>query len=448
MTGLKIAIIGTGYVGLVSGVCFAALGHKVTCIDNNDAKIASLQKGEVPIYEPGLDKLIGENIAAGRLHFSGDVAHSIKNSDAIFIAVGTPTAADGVSADLSYVFGVARQIAPHLDRYQIVVTKSTVPVSTNGQVEEIIHGVNPKADFDICSNPEFLREGNAIEDFMAPDRIVIGVRSARAHSVMEKLYAPLTERGITLMVTTPESAELIKYASNAFLATKVAFINEMADLAEAAGADIAEIAHGVGLDSRIGAKFLKAGPGYGGSCFPKDTRALAQIAREFNAPLRIVESVIDSNEKRKVKMAERIITLLGQDLSGKKIAVLGVTFKAGTNDMRESVSLDILPRLMAAGAEIHVHDPADDDEMRRILPQNIQWHEAPDAVFTGADAVILLTDWPEFKTLDFTAAIKNMRQRIMIDLRNFFDPAMMEKMGFSYHSIGRPPKTLFLQHKT
>ena len=435
---LNITVIGTGYVGLVSGVCFASIGHNVTCVDNNSYKIEQLRNGEIPIYEPGLDKLLAENVTAGRLHFSDDLSACIEGREAIFIAVGTPTAIDGVSADLSAVYSVARSLAPHLRNHAVIVTKSTVPVLTNQQIEEVILEINPQANFDICSNPEFLREGNAIGDFMQPDRIVIGLRNAKAQQVMEKLYAPLTDNNAPLLITSPESAELIKYASNAFLATKVAFINEVANLAEATHGNIDDIARGMGLDSRIGAKFLQAGPGYGGSCFPKDTRAFAKIARDNGNPSHIIEAVIDSNSRRKQQMAEKIIALMNGNVAGKKIAVLGVTFKADTDDMRESVSLEIIPALLQAGAEIHAFDPAANHHAHDSLPQAVYWHKTPQDAFSGSDALVILTDWPIFKTIPATDLKKTMRGTTIIDLRNFLDGQTLTALGFDYHSIGRP----------
>ena len=358
LNAMHITVVGTGYVGLVSGTCFASLGHHVTCVDTNPDKITALQNGQIPIYEPGLDKLVADNMLAGRLHFTTDITTSLPNSKAVFIAVGTPTAADGVSADLSAVFGVAKQLAPLLNDYTVIVTKSTVPVTTNGQVEDIIRSTNPHAQFDICSNPEFLREGAAIEDFLQPDRIVIGVRTDVAKAVMHQLYLPLINRNVAVVWTTPESAELIKYAANAFLATKITFINEVADLCEKIGAEIDTVAQGIGLDSRIGPKFLQAGPGYGGSCFPKDTRAMAYTGREYDTVLNIVETVIETNDNRKIAMTERIIAACDGSVQGKTIAVLGLAFKAHTDDMRDSVALDIIPALVKAGAIVKTYDPA------------------------------------------------------------------------------------------
>lgn len=440
MSQVKIVIVGTGYVGLVSGVCFAAIGHDVTCVDTNVSKITKLREGVSPIYEPGLDALIAENVAAGRLHFSTDLVSALPGCEAVFIAVGTPTAADGISADLHFVYAVAEQIAPHLHSPVTVVTKSTVPVMTNHTIETRIHEINPKAQFDICSNPEFLREGCAIEDFMHPDRIVVGVRSDRARDTMTRIYAPLMQKGATLLWTSPESAELIKYASNALLATKVAFINEVADLAEKTGGTITDIAKGVGLDSRIGAKFLQAGPGYGGSCFPKDTRAFAQMARLNNVPSHIVESVISSNNHRKQSMAQRVVAALGGSVEGKKIAILGTTFKANTDDMRESVALDLLPQLLELRARVHAYDPTAEHQAYDQLPRQVQWHDSPASCYKDADALILLTDWPEFHTINLTDAAKQMKGRVLIDLRNFFDPSSATAAGLDYYPIGSAPR--------
>lgn len=432
---MKITIVGTGYVGLVSGVCFAELGHDVTCIDTNKDKIEGLKKGIVPIYEPGLDILIEKNVAEGRLHFSDRLADNIEGRSAIFIAVGTPTAADGISADLKYVFAVAAEIAPHLKTPVVIVTKSTVPVLTNKAIEEKILQVNKDAKFDICSNPEFLREGSAIEDFIKPDRIVVGVRTERAKKTMADLYAPLTQRNAPLLWTTPESAELIKYAANAFLATKVAFINEVADVAERTGGNIADIARGVGMDTRIGPKFLQSGPGYGGSCFPKDTKAFAHIARQRGVPSRIIESVITSNDERKKSMAGRIAQVL-RGVSGKRIAVLGVTFKANTDDMRDSVALDIIPELLKQGAAIHAYDPAAEHQAHDALPRAVTWHDDMNSVYKDADALLLLTEWPQFKGVDLARASKEMRGKIVIDLRNFFEAGQAVANGFDYYAIG------------
>lgn len=439
MNQQKITIIGTGYVGLVSGVCLAEIGHHVTCIDTNDEKINSLKKGIVPIYEPGLNQLIQDNIHANRLRFSTNLSEHIIGQDAIFIAVGTPTALDGISADLQYVFKVAHDIAPHLTQRTVVVTKSTVPVLSNKAIENEILKVNPTAQFDICSNPEFLREGSAIDDFMKPDRIVIGVRSHFADSLMKKIYAPLTQLGYPLVVTSPESAELIKYASNAFLATKIAFINEVADLAEKTGANINDIAQAVGMDSRIGPKFLQAGPGYGGSCFPKDTRAFAYMAEQNSVVSHIIQSVISSNEQRKKSMTSRIVNACGGTVKNKKLSILGVTFKANTDDMRESVALDIIPSLLELGANVHAYDPTAEHQAHEALPKTVQWQTSAIDTLENSDAMIILTEWSEFKLIDLHDAYKKMRTPLIIDLRNLLDSKNAINSGFDYYCIGQQP---------
>ena len=442
VNALNITVIGTGYVGLVSGTCFASLGHHVTCVDTNPQKIADLQNGKIPIYEPGLDRLVAENMLAGRLHFTTDIKTSLPNSKAVFIAVGTPTAADGVSADLSAVFGVAKQLAPLLTDYKIVVTKSTVPVTTNAQIESIIKSTNPNAQFDICSNPEFLREGAAIEDFLQPDRIVVGVRSDRAKAVLHQLYLPLINRNVPMVWTTPESAELIKYAANAFLATKITFINEVADLCEQIGAEIDTVAQGIGLDSRIGPKFLQAGPGYGGSCFPKDTRAMAYTGREYGTVLNIVETVIETNDARKRDMTKRIIAACGGSVKGKNIALLGLAFKAHTDDMRDSVALDIIPALIDAGATIKAYDPAATEAAKPLLPLSVIYGENPTQIIRDADALVIVTEWPEFRMVDLMQAYKSMRSPILLDFRNMMDADKAMQAGFDYYPIGRRPLVL------
>lgn len=434
---VTIAVVGAGYVGLVSGVCLAEIGHDVTCIDRDAAKIDGLKNGVMPIYEIDLNDWVARNAAAKRLHFTTDLPTTVKNADAVFIAVGTPTAPDGISVDLTAVDAVVRALAPHLKKNAVVVTKSTVPVKTNAHIENIIRAENPHAVFDICSNPEFLREGTAIADFMNADRIVVGVRSQHAQNIMEKIYAPLIARGVSFMATTPESAELIKYASNAFLATKIAFINEVADIAEATGGNITDIARGVGLDTRIGPKFLNAGPGFGGSCFPKDTRGFAHMAQNAKCPSTIVNAVIASNDARKKSMATRVINALGGNVSGKTIAVWGVTFKPGTDDMRESVSLDILPALVAAGATIRAADPGVTDHGRAQLPRETHWcADAPDTAH-GADAVVVVTEWPEFAEVDLAAIKHAMRGSVIVDLRNHLNAEIAVAAGFDYIPIGR-----------
>lgn len=442
LNALKITVIGTGYVGLVSGTCFASLGHHVTCVDTNPQKITDLQNGKIPIYEPGLDKLVAENMLAGRLKFTTDVTQALPGSKAVFIAVGTPTAPDGISADLKYVYAVARDLAPLLTDYTVVVTKSTVPVTTNASIERLIKETNPNAKFDICSNPEFLREGAAIDDFLNPDRIVVGVRTDQAKAILHQLYLPLLNRNVPMVWTAPESAELIKYAANAFLATKISFINEVSDLCEQIGAEVDTVAQGIGLDSRIGPKFLQAGPGYGGSCFPKDTRAMAHTGREYNTPLSIVETVIESNDERKKAMTQRIIDACGGSVKGKEIAILGLAFKAHTDDMRDSVSLDVIPALIKAGAKVKTFDPAAIEAAKPLLPDNVIYGENPTQIIRDSDALVILTEWPEFRMLDLVQCAKAMRSSVLLDLRNILDADKAMQAGFDYYPIGRKPLVL------
>ncbi len=434
---MRISMIGTGYVGLVSGACFSQFGIDVTCVDTDAAKIERLKKGEIPIYEPGLEELVRSNFEDGRLEFSTDLEASVADRDAVFIAVGTPSRRGDGHADLSYVFAAAEQIADAVTGYTVVANKSTVPVGTAQEVERIIRRRRPAADVDVVSNPEFLREGAAIEDFTRPDRVVIGVESDRAREVMQAVYRPLFLRETPIVWTGRESAELIKYATNAFLATKITFINELADLCDKVGADVHEIARGIGLDGRIGAKFLHPGPGYGGSCFPKDTLALVRTAEDAGAPVRLVESVVAVNDSRKKSMAGRIVRACGGSVAGKTIAVLGVTFKPNTDDMRESPSLDILPALMADGAEIRAYDPKGMDEARELIP-GVTWCDSPYDAMTGADAMVILTEWNEFRLLDLRRMRQLLRSPVMIDLRNIYDPKEMANAGFFYTSIGRP----------
>ncbi|HEY7841876.1 MAG TPA: UDP-glucose/GDP-mannose dehydrogenase family protein [Gammaproteobacteria bacterium] len=434
---MEVTMIGTGYVGLVSGACFAEFGHSVTCVDKDQAKIARLRKGEMPIYEPGLDELVAKNVAAGRLRFS-ETMDSVGRSDLVFIAVGTPTRRGDGHADLSYVYEAAREIASRLEGYTVVVDKSTVPVGTARHVKRIMAEVNPKAEFAIASNPEFLREGAAIADFMRPDRIVIGVEHERAAAALRDLYRPLNLIETPMVVTDPESAELTKYAANAFLATKISFINEVSALCESVGADVHAIAKGMGLDGRIGRKFLHAGPGYGGSCLPKDSRALVRIAQEHAVPVRIVEAVMEVNEAQKQRMIKKIRSALGGSESGRTIAVLGLTFKPETDDMREAPSLSILPKLVENGAAIRAHDPKGVAEARALLPAGVRYLEDIYEAFDGADAVVLMTEWNAYRGLDLDEMRKRMRGRVFIDLRNVYDPAQMRAAGFEYHSVGRP----------
>ena len=430
-------MIGTGYVGLVSGACLSEFGHDVACVDKDDDKIARLRAGEVPIYEPGLDHLIESNVAAGRLTFSGELAPAVEGADAVFIAVGTPSRRGDGHADLTYVHAAAGEIADALTGYAVVVTKSTVPVGTGRAVERILVGKRPDGDFDVASNPEFLREGSAIEDFMRPDRVVIGTDSARARAVMRELYRPLFLAETPMIATTLETAELIKYASNAFLATKITFINEMADLCEKTGADIQDVARAMGLDGRIGPKFLHPGPGFGGSCFPKDSLALARTGQEKGAPVRIVEAVMAVNDERKLRMARKVVEACGGSVAGKRIAILGLTFKPNTDDMRDAPSLAILPALASEGAELKAYDPAGMGEARALL-SGVTWCGNAYETMADADALVIITEWNEFRALDLERAKSLMRYPRLIDLRNIYNPAEVARAGFDYISIGRP----------
>ena len=433
---MKVAMIGTGYVGLVSGACFADLGHKVFCVEIDETKIARLRRGEIPIYEPGLDDIVARNVEAGRLSFTADAAEAVPDCDAVFICVGTPPREDG-DADLSWVHAAARGIAGHLSGYTVVVDKSTVPVGTGDEVEAIIREANPEADFDVASNPEFLREGNAIDDFMRPDRIVIGTNAARAREVMQALYRPLMLAETPILHTSRATAELTKYAANAFLAMKVTFINEIADICEQVGADVQDVSRGIGLDSRIGTKFLQAGAGFGGSCFPKDTLALTSTARKVGRPTQIVEAVMAANAERKRRMADKIVAACGGTIAGKVLGVLGVTFKPNTDDMRDAPSLDILPLLQQAGARIRAYDPEGMGEARKYL-NDIEWSADAYGVMPGADALLILTEWNEFRVLDLDRVRRELKRPLMIDLRNIYTPGDMAEAGFEYHSVGRP----------
>ena len=434
---MKIAVIGTGYVGLVSGVCFSDFGHDVVCVDKDPKKIEMLERGEVPIYEPGLDALMAKNVEAGRLSFTGDLKTAMDGAQAIFIAVGTPARRGDGHADLTYVMAAAEEIATNLTDYAVIVTKSTVPVGTNRKVKQTIAKANPAADFDVASNPEFLREGAAIEDFMKPDRVVVGVQNERAGEVMSEIYRPLYLRDFPIVITDLESAEMIKYAANAFLATKITFINEIAQLCERAGADIKQVSKGVGLDGRIGNKFLHAGPGYGGSCFPKDTRALARIGQDYGAPMQITETVITVNEEIKRRMIDKVMDLCGGSVNGKTIAVLGVTFKPNTDDMREAPSLTIVPALVGAGAKLRVVDPQGQREGETLLP-GVQWLDDPYKAVQNADALVLLTEWNEFRALDLKRLANRMTTPRMADLRNIYSPKDAKRAGFeAYVAVGR-----------
>ncbi|WP_372990003.1 UDP-glucose dehydrogenase family protein [Sulfitobacter sp.] len=434
---MKIAMIGTGYVGLVSGVCFSDFGHDVICVDKDPKKIAQLEKGIAPIYEPGLEELMAKNVGAGRLSFTLDLAKAVDGADAVFIAVGTPTRRGDGHADLTFVMAAAEEIASALTGYAVVVTKSTVPVGTNRQVKRVIETANPALEFDVASNPEFLREGAAIDDFMRPDRVVVGVESERAAEVMNDIYRPLYLREFPIMSTDLESAEMIKYAANAFLATKITFINEIAALCERVGADVKMVSKGMGLDGRIGSKFLHAGPGYGGSCFPKDTQALARMGQDHSSPMQLTETVIKVNDEVKRRMVDKVVDICGGSVNGKVIAVLGVTFKPNTDDMRDSPSLTIVPSLVGNGAKVRVVDPQGKREGEALLP-GVSWFEDAYEAAQDADAVVLLTEWNEFRALDLDRMAKRMTSPVMADLRNIYNPKDAERAGFTaYVSIGR-----------
>jgi len=434
---MKIAMIGTGYVGLVSGVCFSDFGHDVVCVDKDPKKIEQLENGIAPIYEPGLEDLMAKNVNAGRLSFTGNLSDAVDGADAIFIAVGTPTRRGDGHADLTYVMAAAEEIATALTGYAVVVTKSTVPVGTNRQVKQVVSKANPKADFDVASNPEFLREGAAIDDFMRPDRVVVGVQNERAAEVMNEIYRPLYLREFPIMATDLESAEMIKYAANAFLATKITFINEIAALCEKTGADVKMVSKGMGLDGRIGDKFLHAGPGYGGSCFPKDTQALARMGQDHATPMQLTETVIKVNDQVKRRMIDKIVDLCGGSVNGKVITVLGVTFKPNTDDMRDSPSLTIVPWLVGNGAKVRVVDPQGKREGEWLLP-GVAWNEDAYKATQNADAVVILTEWNEFRALDLKRMAKRMTTPVMADLRNIYTPKDVKQAEFTaYVSIGR-----------
>ncbi len=437
---MRIAMIGTGYVGLVSGACFSEFGMDVICVDKDTAKIEALRKGKMPIFEPGLEQMVAENVRAGRLSFSTNLAESVKGADAVFIAVGTPSRRGDGHADLSYVYAAAKEIAQAITGYTVIVTKSTVPVGTGAEVMKIVHEARPDAEFDVVSNPEFLREGSAIADFMRPDRVVIGTDSERARAVMRQLYRVLYLIETPMVLTGLETAELIKYAANTFLAAKITFINEIADLCEKVGADVHDVSRGIGLDGRIGRKFLHPGPGYGGSCFPKDTLALVRTARDAGAPLRIIEAVVSVNDERKKGMAARVIAACGGSVKGKTIAALGLTFKPNTDDMRDSPSLELIPALQAAGATIRAFDPEGMEEAKKLLPGLTYCNDAYGAL-EGADCAVLVTEWNEFRALDFGRAKKLLKAPIMVDLRNVYSPEDMAAAGFHYSCIGRPKVT-------
>jgi UDPglucose 6-dehydrogenase len=435
---MRIAMIGTGYVGLVSGACFADFGHQVTCVDKDAKKIAALERGEIPIFEPGLDMLVANNVKARRLDFATDLSVPVAEADAVFIAVGTPSRRGDGHADLTFVYAAAREIAGALSGFTVVVNKSTVPVGTGDEVERLIREANPGVDVEVASNPEFLREGAAIRDFKFPDRIVIGTSDQRARKVLADIYRPLSLNQGPLMFTARRTAELIKYAANAFLATKITFINEIADLSEKVGADVQEVARGIGLDNRIGSKFLHAGPGYGGSCFPKDTRALIKIAQDHDVQLRIVEAVLGVNDNRKRAMARKVANAAGGGLRGKTVAVLGLTFKPDTDDMREAPSIPLVTGLLDMGAKVRAHDPVGMQQAREELP-DIEYCDDPYVCAKGADVVVLVTEWVQYRAMDLERLKREMAQPIVVDLRNIYRREDMAAHGFVYESVGRPP---------
>ncbi|MBN9481342.1 MAG: UDP-glucose/GDP-mannose dehydrogenase family protein [Bordetella sp.] len=434
---MRVAMIGTGYVGLVSGACFADFGHTVTCVDKDASKIDRLRSNIMPIYEPGLDDLVAGNVRDGRLAFAVDGAEAIRQADAVFIAVGTPSRRGDGHADLSYVYAAAEEIADLMDGFTVVVTKSTVPVGTGDEIERIIRARRPEADFAVVSNPEFLREGAAIGDFKRPDRVVVGTTDERARAVMTELYRPLNLNETPLMFTGRRTSELIKYAANAFLAMKITFINEVADLCEAVGADVQQVARGIGLDNRIGSKFLHAGPGYGGSCFPKDTLALVRTATDAGSPLRLIETTVAINDARKKALADRVAEALGGVLKGKTIALLGLTFKPNTDDMRDAPSLDLAPALIARGAKVQAFDPEGMEEAARLL-DGVVFTDGPYDALAGADVAVIMTEWNQFRALDLDRIKLLLNQPVMVDLRNVYRPEDMRARGFRYFSIGRP----------
>jgi UDPglucose 6-dehydrogenase len=433
---MRIAMIGSGYVGLVSGACFADFGHEVVCVDLDETKIEKLREGVIPIYEPGLDQLVADNAAAKRLSFTTDLVDAVASSEVVFIAVGTPSRRGDGHADLSYVYAAAASIAKAVNGFTVVVTKSTVPVGTGDEVERIIRETNPDAEVAVVSNPEFLREGAAIEDFKRPDRIVVGAEGERAQAVMSRVYRPLYLNQSPLVFTNRRTAETIKYAANAFLAMKITFINEMADFCEKAGADVQDVARGIGLDKRIGAKFLNAGPGYGGSCFPKDTLALVKSAQDFGTPVRLIETAVAVNDQRKRAMGRKVIALCGGNVRGKTVAVLGLTFKPNTDDMREAPAIAVVQALVDAGANIRAYDPQGMEAAASLLPP-IHYAESAYAAAEGADCLVIVTEWNEFRSLDLDRLKKSMKTPAMVDLRNIYKRAEVESQGFAYASVGR-----------
>jgi len=434
---MRIAMIGSGYVGLVSGTCFADFGHQVVCVDKDPAKIAALNAGRMPIYEPGLDALVAENVEQGRLSFTTELKPTVAEADAVFIAVGTPSRRGDGFADLSFVFAAAREIAEAVNGFTVVVTKSTVPVGTGDEVERIIREIRPDAEVAVASNPEFLREGAAIGDFKRPDRIVVGAEDPRAEEVLREIYRPLFLNQAPILVTGRRTAELTKYAANAFLATKITFINEIADLCEQVGADVQQVARGIGLDNRIGAKFLHAGPGYGGSCFPKDTLALVKTAQDAGTPVRLVETVVAVNDSRKRAMARKVVQACGGSVRGKTVAVLGLTFKPNTDDMRDAPSLSIITGLQDAGARVRAYDPEGMEAAKPLLGEVAYARDAYDCA-EGADALVIVTEWNAFRALDLARLGQAMAGRVLVDLRNVYDQASVQRHGFRYVSVGRP----------
>ncbi|ARO31358.1 UDP-glucose/GDP-mannose dehydrogenase family protein [Rhizobium sp. L9] len=432
---MRITMIGSGYVGLVSGVCFADFGHDVICVDKDLSKIEALREGRIPIYEPGLDQLVAENTSTGRLSFSTDVGESVRGADVVFIAVGTPSRRGDGHADLSYVYAAAREIATYVEGFTVIVTKSTVPVGTGDEVERIVRETNPSADVAVVSNPEFLREGAAIEDFKRPDRIVVGLNDDRARETMTEVYRPLYLNQAPLVFTSRRTSELIKYAANAFLAMKITFINEIADLCERVDANVQDVSRGIGLDGRIGSKFLHAGPGYGGSCFPKDTLALAKTAQDYDAPVRLIETTISINDNRKRAMGRKVISAVGGDIRGKKVAILGLTFKPNTDDMRDSPAIAIIQTLQDAGAQVVGYDPEGMDNARKVI-ENIEYANGPYEAAADADALVIVTEWNQFRALDFNRLKQSMRAPVLVDLRNIYRSDEIRKHGFTYTGIG------------
>ncbi|MDK4734624.1 UDP-glucose/GDP-mannose dehydrogenase family protein [Rhizobium sp. CNPSo 3490] len=432
---MRITMIGSGYVGLVSGVCFADFGHDVICVDKDLSKIEALREGRIPIYEPGLDQLVAENTSTGRLSFSTDVGESVRGADVVFIAVGTPSRRGDGHADLSYVYAAAREIATYVEGFTVIVTKSTVPVGTGDEVERIVRETNPSADVAVVSNPEFLREGAAIEDFKRPDRIVVGLNDDRARETMTEVYRPLYLNQAPLVFTSRRTSELIKYAANAFLAMKITFINEIADLCERVDANVQDVSRGIGLDGRIGSKFLHAGPGYGGSCFPKDTLALAKTAQDYDAPVRLIETTISINDNRKRAMGRKVISAVGGDIRGKKVAILGLTFKPNTDDMRDSPAIAIIQTLQDAGAQVVGYDPEGMDNARKVI-ENIEYANGPYEAAADADALVIVTEWNQFRALDFNRLKQSMRAPVLVDLRNIYRSDEIRRHGFTYTGIG------------